>query len=128
MCYAGGQPARELMGQRDDEIESRFKADLYRIYPQLTSLISETVVQKWEHGNVYRTPQTDFDAMLSYSRQSVNVVHFAGDYFAELGGTIEDATRSGIETANAVAHELDQLDRFGRRPPAADDPVPRPTN
>ena len=110
MCYAGGQPARELMSLPDGEIERRFRADLCRVYPQLTSLITETVVQKWQHGNVYRTPSTDFDAMLSYSREATNVVHFAGDYFAELGGTIEDATRSGIETANDVACELEQLD------------------
>ena len=50
---------------------------------------------------------TDFDAMLSYSRDPTKVIQFAGDYFAEVSGTIEDATRSGMETARIVAAALD---------------------
>jgi len=110
MCYAGGRPARELLSVPDVEIERRFQADLCRVYPQLASLVSEAVVQKWRYGNVYRTPATDFEAMVAYSKQTTNVVRFAGDYFAELGGTIEDATRSGVETANDVARALQQID------------------
>ena len=107
MCYAGGRPGREMLGLPDDEIERRFRQDLYRVYPQLTDLIKETVVQKWRYGNCYRTPDTDFDAMLSYSRDPTKVIQFAGDYFAEVSGTIEDATRSGMETARIVAAALD---------------------
>src|SRR5271166_5289064 len=107
MCYAGAQPGREMPNLPDDEIERRFREDLYRVYPQLTNLISETVVQKWRYGNCYHTPDTDFDAMLSYSRQPANVIQFAGDYFAPLGGSIEDAAKSGIETARNVATALD---------------------
>ena len=107
MCYAGAQLARDVLGLPDEEVERRFTADLCRVYPQLASLISETVVQRWRYGNFYPTPDLDFDAMRSYAWDTTNVVQFAGDYFAELGGNIEDATRSGIETARRVAKKLE---------------------
>ncbi len=107
MCYAGAQLGRELLSLPDDEIERRFRKDLYRVYPQLANMITETVVQKWRYGNYYRTPGTDSDALLDYNSHPTNVIRFAGDYFGELGGTIEDATRSGTETANSVATALD---------------------
>ena len=58
-------------------------------------------------GTTIAHPTRNFDAMLSYSRSPTNAVQFAGDYSAELGGTIEDATRSGLETAHVVATALD---------------------
>jgi monoamine oxidase len=105
MCYAGGEPARELLELTEEQIEQRFRADLYRVYPQLRDVIRETVVQKWHIGNVYRTPGTTFDAMLGYCRQRGNVIHFAGDYFAELGN-MEVAAGSAVEAAAAVRAEL----------------------
>lgn len=111
MCYAGAELARELLDLPDEEIQRRFKADLYRVYPQLTSLISEAIVQKWRYGNWYQTPGADFGAMLSYSEQTSNVIHFAGDYFAPVSGSIEDAAKSGIETAQRVAAALDPIVR-----------------
>jgi oxygen-dependent protoporphyrinogen oxidase len=106
MCYAGAELTRELMDLPADEIERRFKNDLYRVYPQLATIISETVVQKWRYGNWYQTPGANFDAMLNYSAQPTNVIHFAGDYFAPLSGSIEDATKSGVEAAHRVANAL----------------------
>jgi oxygen-dependent protoporphyrinogen oxidase len=113
MCYAGGRPGSELLSRSDDEIERRFTADLYRVYPQLEGLVSETIVQKWRYGNCYRRPGTDFEAMRRYSRDPANVIQFAGDYFAEVSGTIEDATRSGMEAAQVVAAALDSQDIRG---------------
>lgn len=108
MCYAGGQPARELLELPEEKIEQRFRADLYRMYPQLCEIIQETVVQKWHIGNVYRTPGTTFGAMLHYCQQQGNVVHFAGDYFAELGN-MEVAAGAAVEAAAAVRTELDRV-------------------
>ena len=107
MCYAGGQPARELIGLPDDEIVRRFREDLSRVYPQLPNLITESVIQKWPHGNFYPTPDTDLDAVLSHNGQTTNVIQFAGDYFGPLGGNIEEATISGIDTARRVVTALD---------------------
>jgi protoporphyrinogen/coproporphyrinogen III oxidase len=110
MCYAGGGAARQLIELPEDEIERRFRADLFRMYPQLRDVIRETVVQKWPIGNVYRTPGTTIDAMLDYCQQRGNVIHFAGDYFAELGN-MEVAAGSAVEAAAAVRAQLDPARR-----------------
>jgi oxygen-dependent protoporphyrinogen oxidase len=109
MCYAGGAPAREFLGVPDEEVERRFTADLVRVYPELDGLISETVVQKWSYGNCYRRTGADFEVMRAYNREPAHPIQFAGDYFAEVSGTIEDATRSGMETAQTVSAGLDAL-------------------
>jgi oxygen-dependent protoporphyrinogen oxidase len=110
MCYAGGEPARQLIELPENEIERRFRADLCKMYPQLRDVIREAVVQKWPIGNVYRTPATTFDAMLSYCQQRGNRIHFAGDYFAGLG-SMEVAAGSAVEAATAVRSELDSARR-----------------
>lgn len=107
MCYAGAELAREMLALTDDEIERRFREDLYRLYPQLKAMVSEAVVQRWEHGNWYQTPTSSFDAVLRYSARPANVIHFAGDYFAPVSGSVEDAAASGVETARQVAVALD---------------------
>ncbi|GAA1548910.1 FAD-dependent oxidoreductase [Nocardioides humi] len=90
----------------EEEIERRFRADLCRLYPQLASLIAETAVQKWEHGNWYQTPSSDFDAVLRYAESPASTVHLAGDYFAPVSGSVEDAATSGVTTARRVAAAL----------------------
>lgn len=107
MCYAGGQPARELLRLPDDEIERRFTADLVRVYPELGGLVAETIVQRWPYGNCYRRPGSDFGALRRYVEDPAHPVQFAGDYFADVSGTIEDATRSGTEVARTVAVALE---------------------
>ncbi|MEV5650642.1 FAD-dependent oxidoreductase [Nocardia sp. NPDC052254] len=113
MCYAGAELGRALMNVADNDIERRFREDLYRLYPQLKSLITEAVVQKWEFGNWYRTPTSDFEAVMRYRERAANVIHFAGDYFAPVSGSVEDAAKSGVETAAAVATALDGRVRSG---------------
>ena len=107
MCYAGGRPGTELLDLPEEEIRRRFLADLGWVYPELPGLVGETVVQKWRHGNCYHAPGTDFSAMLRHNADPSNAICFAGDYFADVSGTIEDATRSGTEAAYAVASALD---------------------
>ena len=111
MCYAGGQPGREMLDLPDGEIQRRFTQDLVRVYPQLAGIISETIVQKWPYGNCNRNPDTDVEALLNYSREPSNVIQFAGDYFGEISGNIEVATRSGIEAARNVLTALDAESR-----------------
>jgi len=106
MVYAGGRSARELLTETDSEIERRFRADLYRLYPQLKQTIGEAIVQRWEIGNTFRRPGMSFDAMLEYSSREGNRVHFAGDYFVELGN-VEFAAGSGVEAAARARRELE---------------------
>ena len=106
MCYAGADLAWDLLELPEDEIERRFRKDLARVYPELDAIISETKVQKWRYGNWYQTPGASFAAMAKYSEQPGNVVHFAGDYFAPLSGSIEDAAKSGYDAARSVATAL----------------------
>jgi oxygen-dependent protoporphyrinogen oxidase len=106
MVYAGGASARALLEESDAEIERRFRVDLCRIYPELRDSIAETIVQRWEIGNTFRRPGMSFDAMLEYSSREGNMVHFAGDYFVELGN-VEFAAGTGVQAAARVRRELE---------------------
>lgn len=109
MVYAGGKPAAELMKLSDDEIRDRYLADLYKIYPQLRSVIVETKVQRWSPGNTYRPAGFDFEEMLRYCARKDTNVHFAGDYFAEIGN-MEIASGAGHEAARRARVRLMAMD------------------
>ncbi len=108
MCYAAAQPAREMLELEPEQIEARFLAELYRVYPSLRGLVRETIVQKWPVGNVFRTPATRFEPMWDYSRQRRSVLRFAGDYFDPIAGSMDAAARSGFNAADAVLAELNE--------------------
>ncbi len=109
MCYAGAELARKMLELSDEEIERRFREDLYELYPQLRNVATEAVVQRWEYGNWYQTTTSSFAAVLRYSEQPNNVIHFAGDYFAPVSGSVEDAAASGVKAARSVAWALDDV-------------------
>ena len=98
MVYSGGAPAARMMTLGDDEIRDTYLADIYRMFPELEGHVRETVVQRWDPGNTYRAPGFDFEPMLAYCRRADVDVHFAGDYFAEIGN-MEIATGTGHEAA-----------------------------
>jgi len=110
MVYAGGKPAAELMKLSEDEIRDRYLADMFKIYPQLRSIIKETKVQKWSPGNTYRPAGFNFDAMLEYCERTDTNIHFAGDYFAEIGN-MEIAAGSAHEAACRARARLLTIDR-----------------
>lgn len=110
MVYAGGKPAAEMMKLSEDEIRDRYLADMFRIYPQLRSIIKETKVQKWNPGNTYRPAGFNFDAMLEYCERTDTNVHFAGDYFAEIGN-MEVAAGSAHEAVRRARTRLLALDK-----------------
>ena len=112
MVYAGASAARPLLELDDDQIRARFRRDLIRLYPQLEHLIGESIVQRWELGNMYRQPGFDVSPLLTYSKRRDVAVHFAGDYFAELGN-VEQAATAGLEAARRVRQALGS-DRGGR--------------
>lgn len=110
MVYSGGAPARAMLEKTDEQIRETYLADIYRMFPQLKGHIKETVVQRWMPGNTYRPAGFDFDPMLAYcERDDVNI-HFAGDYFAEIGN-MEIATGTGHEAAKRARARLLKRDR-----------------
>ena len=105
MVYSGGAPARAMLKLSDDEIRDRYLEDIYRMFPQLKGHIKETIVQRWEPGNTYRPAGFDFEPMLQYCERSDVNIHFAGDYFAEIGN-MEIATGTGHEAARRARVHL----------------------
>lgn len=98
MVYAGAEPARRLMERSDEEVIETYLKDVFKLFPQLRGNVQETVLQRWTSGNVYRTPGMSFEPMLRYCERADSSIHFAGDYFGEIGN-MEIATGSGVEAA-----------------------------
>lgn len=105
MVYSGGAPAREMLKLSDDEIREMYLKDVYRMFPELKGHVKETVVQRWMPGNTYRPAGFDFEPMLAYCRRPDVNIHFAGDYFAEIGN-MEIATGTGHEAAKRARARL----------------------
>jgi oxygen-dependent protoporphyrinogen oxidase len=115
MMYAGAEQARRLMELTDEQIEQTYLDDLYGLFPDLRGNVAETVVQRWEVGNVYRRPNTSFEAMQRYSERDDGSIHFCGDYFAGVGN-MELAAASATHTAARVRariHEAAALTGVG---------------
>jgi oxygen-dependent protoporphyrinogen oxidase len=107
MVYAGASHARRLLELDDAQIRDRFTSDLNKLYPQLKPLVSETIVQRWERGNMYRQPGFDVTPLLSYCKREDVSIHLAGDYFAELGN-VEQAATAGLEAARRARRALER--------------------
>ncbi|MBX3575648.1 MAG: FAD-dependent oxidoreductase [Rhizobiaceae bacterium] len=105
MVYAGGRKARDLLERTDAEIEALFLADLRRAFPQIEGIVAETQVAKWNPGNASRSVGFRFDAMIDYCARADTAIHFAGDYFAEIG-SMETAASSAHEAALKVRAQL----------------------
>lgn len=106
MVYSGGEPARALMELTDEKISETYLNDVYRIFPAVKGRVVETYVQRWELGNIYRRPGFDFSPMLKYAARSDTLVHFCGDWFAELGN-MEVSAGSALEAVGHVTAALD---------------------
>ncbi|MGL4681460.1 MAG: flavin monoamine oxidase family protein [Hafnia alvei] len=107
MVYSGGAPARAMLKLTDEEIRDRYLADVYKMFPELKGHVKETIVQRWEPGNTYRPAGFNFQPMLSYCERNDVNIHFAGDYFAEIGN-MEIATGTGHEAARRARTHLMQ--------------------
>lgn len=116
MVYSGGEPARELLKKTDEEIRDAYLADVYRMFPEVKGHVKEAIVRRWEPGNTYRPAGFDFDPMLRYCERADVDIHFAGDYFAEIGN-MEIATGTGHEAARRARVRL--TDRRRRNSPRA---------
>ncbi|CDX33196.1 putative Amine oxidase [Mesorhizobium sp. SOD10] len=107
MVYAGGDDARKLIDRSDDEVVRTFSRDLGRIYPQLPSLITETVVRRWHIGNASRPPRAPENGWGISDSVATDFGHvrLAGDYFAEIGNC-ERAATLGMEAAQRIRKQL----------------------
>lgn len=119
MCYAGGDKAAALLSLDDEEIRRRFLAQLAEVLPQVEGEVKEAVVRKWHVGNCYPVKGASVARLEHWNRRPGARVVLAGDYFAPLGGTLEAAARSGLESA-------EMLNRASERPVLSDDPVGKP--
>lgn len=107
MVYSGGEPARQLLTKTDEEIRDIYLEDVYKMFPQLRGHVKETIVQRWVPGNTYRPAGFNFRPMLEYCERKDVDIHFAGDYFAEIGN-MEIATGTGHEAARRARVRLMQ--------------------
>ena len=120
MCYAGGTKAAELLPLDDGEIRRRLLAQLADVLPQTAGLIDEAVVMKWRFGNCYPVSATSMVRTERWNRRLGARVALAGAYFAPLGGTLEAAARSGLESAAMLASPDEQPVPSGCRPGAGE--------
>ncbi|UCI32101.1 NAD(P)/FAD-dependent oxidoreductase [Mesorhizobium sp. B4-1-4] len=105
MVYSGGTPAREMLKLSDEEIRDTYLTDVYRMFPELKGHIKEAIVQRWVPGNTYRPAGFNFEPMLTYCERGDVDIHFAGDYFAEIGN-MEIAAGSAHEAARRARARL----------------------
>ncbi len=104
MLFRGSRGAAELMQLSDEEIASRFRRDLERLFPSARDIVKEIHVQRWPQGAPYSFPgRASFQPALT---RNLGRIHLAGDY---LEFPCMDAA---ISTASEAAREIDAaLDR-----------------
>lgn len=78
MLFRGARGAAELMKLPDEEIASRFRQDLEKLFPQVRGFISEIVIQRWPHGAPYSFPGRA--ALQPALTRDLGRLHLAGDY------------------------------------------------
>lgn len=109
MIYAGAGLAKRLLDKSDDEVTAGLFPGLFSLFPSMSAVIEESVVQRWELGNVFASPgRHELQAALE-GPFGGSTVQLAGDYFAELG-TMEAAAKSGREAARRVRKALSVTD------------------
>jgi len=96
MAYSGASLADPLWALEDDEVRSRYLADLREVLPGVR--VTETVIHRWEHGLPYVRPGRH--ALQGIFERTSGRVTLAGDY---LGSRYTDtAIASGLSAAARV--------------------------
>jgi oxygen-dependent protoporphyrinogen oxidase len=96
MVYAAADAARALADLDDEQIATRFRADLETLYPDVS--VSEVVIQRWERGLPYAA--VGRAALQAALTRPLGRIHLAGDYL----GTWY--TETACSTAEAVARSV----------------------
>lgn len=102
-CFAGGAVADSLFELTDEEIVSRFTADLLSLYPELEGKLDEGIVRR--HHRVVPFWAPGGRASLPTLRRNLGPVHLAGDYQLDMP-SLADAAASGERAAKQVLASL----------------------
>ncbi|MGW4826907.1 flavin monoamine oxidase family protein [Amycolatopsis japonica] len=102
-CFAGGAVADSLFELSDEEIVSRFTADLLSLYPELEGKLDEGIVRR--HHRVVPFWAPGGRASLPTLRRPLGPVHLAGDYQLDMP-SLADAASSGERAAEQVRASL----------------------
>lgn len=102
-CFAGGAEADALFEIGDDEIVSRFTADLLRLYPELEGKVEPGILRR--HPRVVPFWAPGGRASLATLRDPLGPVHLAGDYQLDVP-SLADAAASGEQAARRVLETL----------------------
>jgi protoporphyrinogen/coproporphyrinogen III oxidase len=100
MVYGGGNLARALWKKSDDEIADTFAHDLYSILPDTRGIISETIVQRWQHTVPYAAPGR-YRLQPILERSVGDRIFLAGDYVGDWV-SMDSAATTGFEAAEKV--------------------------
>jgi protoporphyrinogen/coproporphyrinogen III oxidase len=101
MVYAAAGGAHSLAALDDEQVRSRFLADLCSLYPEAASVVSEIVIQRWERGLPYAA--VGRGRLQPALMRPLDPIHLAGDYL----GTWYTETAS--QTAEAAANAIRKL-------------------
>jgi oxygen-dependent protoporphyrinogen oxidase len=108
LVYAGGRLARELMDVPDATVESRFLAELHRLYPETKGIVRETRVQRWDRIVPYDFPGR-YRLQPLFNRAPERVF-LAGDYLGNWAN-MEVAVATGQRAAEQVRALLEPVDQ-----------------
>jgi monoamine oxidase len=102
-CFAGGAEADRLFELTDEEIISRFTADLLSLYPELEGKLDDGILRR--HSRVVPFWAPGGRASLSTLRKNLGPVHLAGDYQLDMP-SLADAASSGQSAAEKALASL----------------------
>ncbi|MFI0803345.1 monoamine oxidase [Amycolatopsis lurida] len=102
-CFAGGAVADDLFKLTDEEIVTRFTADLLSLYPELEGKLGEGIVRR--HHRVVPFWAPGGRASLPTLREHLGPVYLAGDYQLDMP-SLADAASSGERAAKQVLASL----------------------
>jgi oxygen-dependent protoporphyrinogen oxidase len=114
MVYAGGDRGRRLLDESEDEIRALFLADIASIFPEVRSIVTETLVQKWPNAAPFAGPGR-WRTQETLERGAGGRLFFAGDWVSEFV-SMETAARTAVDAADRVRSALTEREA---RPAAA---------
>lgn len=103
-CFAGGAEADRLFELSDEEIVTRFTADLLRLYPELEGKVEPGILRR--HPRVVPFWASGGRASLATLHAPLGPVHLAGDYQLDMP-SLADAGASGERAGQRVLASLD---------------------
>jgi protoporphyrinogen/coproporphyrinogen III oxidase len=106
MVYAAADLGRALLTERDEDIRSRFRADLEDMFPEARRIIDEIVIHRWERGIPF--PRPGRALLQSALTRPLGRVHLAGDY---LGTWYTETAAQTAELAAGAARSQVARDR-----------------